>query len=215
MQKALKTLLIGTVLACAQAFGSEAQLDEALKPLQKAKGLKAQVERHIALAIMDSKKTESGFLTVAGKKMRLEIQKPQKSLLVVKGADVWLEVHPDPELGGKLQVSHGKLNTSKDSQIFVGLLGGDNWQNHFTLKSAVKNRDEIVYALQPKKDLPELKSARLVMAADNKRLKSVEYTDELENKTQYIFASVEYLTATPTKLFEYKPPKNVSVMELN
>ena len=137
--------------AASEVKSIETKLDEALKTLRTGKGFEANVERKITLAALDTERpAESGVLTVSGSKLRLEIDKPTKSLLVVNGNTVWLEVKHDADLGGETQVHRGQLHGSKDSQVFVGLLGGGSWRKFFKLTKSETNKDGIVYDLESK-----------------------------------------------------------------
>ena len=211
----LKALTSVIVLVGSFAFATDKKvdtsgLDQALAPVQKSKGLVATIERVLTSTIMDTTKTDSGMLFVAQNSLRLEIEKPQKNLMVLNGKDLWLESHP--EMGGP-QVSHASVNKAMDAKIFVGLLGGDNWQKHFELKDVKKENDTIVYTLAPKKDFPDLKLAKLTMDNDNKKIRQIEYVDELDNKTSYKFQKIEMKTVPKTK-FQYKKPKGAKVTEL-
>ena len=53
------------------------------------------------------------------------------------------------------------------------------------------------------------------MDSSNQNLRKIEYTDELGNRTAYTFLKLTLLKTLSGGKFDYKPPKGVSVMELN
>ena len=130
---------------------------------------------------------------------------------------IWVENHLPQEMGG-IQVT--KINASKKLKQKNALLAFlfDNikaWDNFEVLDSKIKDKLTAV-SLKPKKnqDLGEVVKINLLVDTDNKILKKIVYWDELENKTEFTFSSIDFKAPINEKLFTYAPPKGANVTTL-
>lgn len=196
---------------------SEEQL-KALKAIDKryqtSKSVTMDLEKTLILGLLGKEKKSKGRVLISQGKMRMEIEEPQKSLVVIDGKTVWVADWPAPEFkNAAVQVMKGSVDTSKGaSQGFVGLLARGGILKHFKI-TAVQNDEKgrSLYFLQPSKDTIEFKRAQMTLSADGRQITALRYWDERDNETQLQFSKVVFDKVVPEKLFQFSPPANADV----
>lgn len=191
----------------------------------------AQKYRAAALTKMDIEKTIKAELTgdkVSEGQMflskgvfRMDIQKPEKSLVVFDGKYIWSEQPANADFGGKTQVTKAKIDKKNVTQKLVteifekGVL-----QKLFKVESEKKTFDEkykhdvVVIRATPKtKDL-SLKLLILGVDPDKQIVTEIGYVDDIDNQTIMRFSNIEFKSENDKKLFEYKPAKDAQVTDL-
>ena len=154
------------------------------------------------------KKTHEGELFIGSEKFRIETKTPDVNWVIFDGRQIWSVQFPPPEFGGDPEVSRLKLS-------------GKN-QQHFVLFQVLKGRIRGVYKVTSKVSTHQLKAVKkstqpqeIEIRVDEKKAPSeISWTDEIGNKTQFIIKQVELNLPKDEKLFEYKAPKNIKVMEM-
>jgi len=184
---------------------------------QKSKSIKMSVDKEVYLSYLEQTKSSKGKLLFSKGRLRLEIEEPEKSLLLMAKNTIWVENHLSADMGG-VQVT--KINASKQLKQKNALLAFlfDNikvWDNFEVLDSKIKDKLTAV-SLKPKpgQDLGEVVKINLLLDMDNKILKKIVYWDELENKTEFAFSSIDFKAPMNEKLFSYTPPKGATVTTL-
>src|SRR5690606_39035428 len=114
---------------------SPAKADKNLKVLARSFGelkdsklVEMQVQKEFSSPYMAAGKAKvsDGKFHFSRGKIRLSFDKPNSSLLVLSGADIWLEErHPKTE-GELIQVSHFKADKAKKSSALLALLFGES-----------------------------------------------------------------------------------------
>lgn len=87
------------------------QIKTVIKKYKKSSSIKMLVEREIYSSYLDETKTSEGTLYFSKGRLRLEIEKPDKYLLLMAKNVIWIENHLGQDMGG-VQVS--KIAASKN-----------------------------------------------------------------------------------------------------
>lgn len=190
------------------------ELTKVFKDLQKPVLVSMQVKKKISSEFMMRPKESEGELYFSKGKIRLSIEKPDPSLLILNGDDIWLEEKQPEEFGGTIQVSHYKSSKAEKASALLALLFGKSeiW-NEFELSDKKVRDTTTSFTLNPK-DKSRLNITELRVALDEgqpHRLKAVSFSDELNNLTEYEFSKIKTQKSAKSKLFKYTPPKGAEV----
>jgi outer membrane lipoprotein-sorting protein len=207
-------LLGGVNQAQAKAPASEmTELSSAFKSLRSAGLVTMKVNKKVTSPWMVKPKEASGVLYFSKDKIRLQIEEPDPMLVVLSGADIWQEEKQPKEFGGGVQVSHISAKRAKKSSALLALLFGETeiWKE-LKLVSKKAGENQAVYLLQPKDSQRlEVKELKIVLAGKGGKLKSVAFSDELDNLTEFEFEDVKTSSKSKPELFKYRPPKGAEV----
>lgn len=190
------------------------ELSKVFQDLQKPTLVSMQVKKKVSSEFMMRPKESEGTLYFSKGKIRLSIDKPDPSLLILNGEDIWLEEKQPEEFGGNIQVSHYKSSKAeKDSALLALLFGKSQLWNELEL-SDKKIDDKVTnYTLKPK-DKSRLNITELKIVLDEgqtHRLQAVSFSDDLNNFTEYEFSKIKTQKSAKSKLFKYTPPKGAEV----
>lgn len=197
---------------------------EALKRLktldaryQSAKSIAMDVERNLIMGMLGKEKKAKGTLLLSKGRMRMELNDPEKSLIVIDGKTLWVADYPPAEFkNAAVQVLKGKVSSKKGaSQGFVGLLTRGGVLSQFNVTGALTDRGgRSVYFLQPKAATVEFKRAQLTISADQNSIESLQFWDERDNETKLTFSNVKFDQKVDAKTFEFTPPENADVTSI-
>jgi outer membrane lipoprotein carrier protein len=188
-------------------------LADAFAKLQDAEVVSMKVNKKITSPWLTKPKEASGKLYFSKGKIRMKIEDPEPSLLVLAGKDIWLEEKQPKDFGGKIQVTHFKADRASKSSALLALLFGESeiWKE-LTLVEKKNTSGEVSFQLKPKDQKRlEIKDLKVVLSEKKHQLKAISYSDELENLTEYNFSSVKKSTTAKPELFKYSPPKGAEV----
>ena len=181
---------------------------------QKSKSIKMGVVREIYSAYLEESKTSEGQLYFSKGRLRLEIEKPDKYLLLMAKNVIWIENHLGKDMGG-VQISKIRASkTLKQKNALLAFLFDDIkvWDQFDVVGSKVVNKLTAI-RLKPKKgqDLGGVVEIEMLVDTKNKEIKKIVYSDDLDNKTKYAFSDVNFKARVKEKLFTYVPPKGADV----
>lgn len=211
---------LGAVFGLASAATKTSELSTVktiVASYQKSPAVTAKVEKEVTFALLGEQKKSSGRMDFSKGRLRLEIDKPDPSLIVMNKKVIWVVTPTPEELGGKTQVLKiSSQEMSKQSKAPLAVLLGkkEAWDN-FKVKSSQTNNGTLALTLVPTKPnvVGEIVSMQIEVSNKEKVLKMLSYKDELDNETKFIFSNTKLDAKVDDKLFIYSPPKNAEITE--
>ncbi len=184
------------------------------KRYQSAKSVSMALEKTIVIGALEKEKKSKGRLTLSQGRMRMDIEEPDQSLVLIDGKTVWVVDYPSADFkDSPVQVMKGSVQSNKGaSQSFMGLLARGGILKHFQV-TAVQNdeRGRPIFFLNPAKDTGEFKRAQMILSKDNKEIAELRYWDDRDNETRLVFSQVEFDKPINKKTFEFIPPPGAAI----
>ncbi len=181
---------------------------------KNAKSITMDLKKILTVQLLDKVSKTSGKVLFSKGRMRMEMDAPDKSLVVIDKKHIWVVNYPGTEFkNSAIQVIQAEVSTKKGrSQNFLGLLTQGGILKYFNVSGVLKtNEEEEVFFLQPNQASVEFKRAQIVVNPKTKRIMSLKYWDELDNETGYEFTNVQFDQRLEDKNFVYHPPKNADI----
>jgi outer membrane lipoprotein-sorting protein len=225
MSMAFLAVLLASAAAfsAAQATKREGQESQAV---QKLKDLNAKLTQHKAMTAQVSKTTElslmgrvqkaSGKLQVHKGKVRLELNPPEKSLLVVNDKEAWVVTYPPEDFpDAPVEAMVSSLKDSKNNLGLAKILSGDGILEVFEVQGVQSEKGTQTFLLKPKSPSSEFLRAQLTTDSGIELIRELTYWDQLENKVTYKFENMKFTSSAPkAETFNYVPAKDVNVTRL-
>ncbi|NQZ00832.1 MAG: outer membrane lipoprotein carrier protein LolA [Bdellovibrionales bacterium] len=220
-------LMISLVLSAAFVSGATGLVKETLpkgddKPVRdllqkyKKKGpIKIKLRKLLKSELLATEKVSEGLLKIKKDKLRLEISKPDKSLMVVDGKHIWIE-QSALSFEGEASVNVTKFPLTEDakaSAILSILFAEGSELKAFQLLKVSGEKESRTYAYQPKSSDSEYSDLKIVIQEEEGRILSLSYTDDSENLVTYDFGVTKFKAKVPDKDFNYVPPKGAEVVD--
>lgn len=176
---------------------------------QQSPQVKAEITKTLKTEFLMTPRVSKGKFFASKGRLRLETTEPTSSLIVVSGGDVWQEERVDDFI----QVNHASSKDLKRSSGLLALLFGDKkiWQD-IIIEAGSTEGTVTQFLLKPlnAKDWP-VQNLTVVVDLKTQDLKSLSFTDELDNQLTYEFSKIQFLKKINEKLFSYKPPTNAQI----
>jgi outer membrane lipoprotein-sorting protein len=184
------------------------KVDQVFNRLRAGPGFHARLIKETHVSQLDKETESKGEIDFSKGKMRLDITKPEKLLLVFDGKTAWQEEeYDDGESKKPLITRMPAKNIKKGSAILATLLGNARILKTFTL---AKQSGEY-FELRPVNKKSDVKLLKVKLDGDD--LESVAYVDSLENEVTFKFEHFRRQDISPDK-FVYTPPKGAEVNNL-
>ncbi len=183
---------------------------------QKAQTVSMDIKKSIKSQMLESKASISGKVMFSKGRMRMEMNEPDKSLVVIDKKYIWVVNYPSEEFkNSALQVIKAKISSKKGrSQNFLGLLTQGGVLKYFNVSGLMKvSPKESIYFLQPNDATVEFKRAQMVLNPKTKRITGLRYWDEIDNETMFEFSNVKFNQKLDDKAFSYEPPEGADITE--
>ena len=183
---------------------------------QTATSISILLDKTVVAGLLKQERKSTGHLYISKGKMRLEIEAPDKSTMVVDGKRVWVTSFPPAEFAKAApQVLKLKYETKKGrSQGVLSLLSEGKFLKHFSVTGVDKGKNQTVYFLQPEQQSVEFKRAQALVSADGKTLQELRFWDEIDNETRFEFKKTDFNAKLKKELFNYTPPANADITEM-
>lgn len=209
-------------MAAGLSFFSVAKTPDPVKPLrdtlgriQKTKMVEFQVEKKVVSELMAQEKSYQGRAFLSGPLFRFETKSPEKSLVVYDGKVLWVVQYPDPELGGPIQVLRGKVEgPQKDQMLLTELLAKGKLLQSFEISRTGESDGVISYEGLPKEKGMTLQKVMVQVKSKDKELKTLEYIDDVGNKTSLHIQQQKLLKDARPELFRYRLEKGAQVTDI-
>lgn len=207
--------LIFSICLAAEPKGV-ALIQKAVKKYNAAAGVTLQVKKTVKLSLMDETRISEGVLYFSKGKLRLELAKPEDSLIVLNTEAIWVESVTDGLDGPSkhvMKITSKDLKKRTKAPLAQLLTDAKTWNEFKVLKSETVD-DVAVLRLSPKNpakfsDMTVVDVKIDVMANE---IRSLSYQDEIENEVAYDFSKTDLKTKILKSKFSYKPPKGAEVV---
>lgn len=200
---------VGSLFAKALA-PSSAPVEKVLTRYRRANAVQANVDKKVIQELMGTTTQSQGHFYFSKGKLRLEIVKPERSILVYDGRNIWLESQLDES---QIQVSHMKAGAlRRTDSLMAALFDRKEALSKFKLLKVEKIKGDQVYSFEPK-EKKKTDVRYLEVALKGKDIHRILYKDQMENTVSFEFSDLNQKKVPPAK-FHYHPPKGASVTEL-
>ena len=218
--------LLGTViitLSLLTAFAEKkADKELSVKPIQeiiekynRSSGLKAKVVKTVKLELLDEIRTSKGEMFFQKGRVRLDVNEPDNSMMIVGGGTIWIEDEIDAFEGKKKHVTkiHSKQLDRQMRAPLAALFGRKKAWEEFKVLSGNTKDKVVTLTLAPKlKRSLEITEMTVVLDSKKKLITQVSYSDDLDNLVTYSFSDHEVGIKIPNNKFDYIPPANAEVV---
>lgn len=194
-----------------------ALLKSVLKKYQKADAVKINVGKRVHLALLDENKSSEGTLLLSKGQLRLEIQKPDPSTLIVTKNLIWVISPANKDLGSKTQIMKiSSSNFKKQAKAPLALLmGRPGALDQFVIKSQKISDSTQNFKLEPKsKDVVgEIVALEIDLDKSGEELKRIAFSDDIENQTSFEFKSSDFKAEINKDTFDFTPSASAEITE--
>ncbi len=192
-------------------------LKRVLEKYSKTKSIKMRVKKTLHLNLIEQKKEYQGELLIKeGGRLRLDLKKPEKSLVIINNKIIWSVSYPsDPEFDKTIRVLKFSPSSDLRSQfLFLSLIGKSDLLEVFKIKSSKKKHHNLEYFLEPKKRIDRIKKLEININFKKSIIEKLTYTDDLSNRTVFSFDKIRFQEPLEDRVFEFVPPKNAEITTL-
>lgn len=209
----ISSLFISVVALAANSF---APLTKVLSVYQKKQTVEMSVVKTLEAELLGKKSIHEGYIWLSKGKFRWETNKPEKSLLLSDGSQLFSVQYPDEALGGKVQVAKTDVSKKGMNQLLLStVMNVGGAEKHFSLMKSLMDGELVSLYLKPKTKDFTISDLTIVVDTKKQKITKVEYKDELGNKTTLVFGPVYFdKSANKPELFKFKIPKDAQVTEL-
>jgi len=168
--------------------------------------LEAEFSQKTYIALLDREQTRSGKLYIAHNKFRIDYKTPEEQSYIFNGKTLWIY---SPKYKEVETYEHTE-RISREALSFLSGLGA----LHDTFKvPSVKRRDnQNILTLIPRDRDSRLKKIELIVDQESNAIKEATLWPKQGNRSHYIFSKLKLGAGIADKLFQFKAPKNVTVL---
>ncbi len=194
----------------------EQKLQRLNQNIAQDKYLSADVEKTTVLQLLGRNQKATGQLHVHRGKVRLELNAPEKSLLVVNSKEAWVVTYPPEDFpDAPIEAVVSELEGASPNLGIAKVLSGNGILEVFKVTKAESSKDQMKFSLEPRKSSAEFQRGLLMTDPEVKEIRELTYWDNIGNQVSYKFAKVKWSDkAPPAKLFNYQPASGVNVTRL-
>lgn len=191
------------------------EINQALKPFRAAAGVTLGIKKKTVSQLLGREKISKGTLSYRKGKVRIEMESPEASLLIMDGKTIWLETQLDKEFGGTVQVSKTKMGPIKKSNtLLASIFDNQRLTKEYKLVERKEIGEELRLSLEPRKpEGTEIQQLVLWLSSGDRRLKKLVYVDDRENEVTLELEKPKRLEGDLKKIFNYSPPEGAEVTE--
>jgi outer membrane lipoprotein carrier protein len=159
------------------------------------------------IELLERNQTRTGKLYIGHNRFRIDYLKPEKQSYIFNGETLWIyspkfkevEIYPDADQ----RISREALNF---------LSGLDTLKSTFKIPKTQTLNEHAVLTLIPKDKNSRLKKIRLTVDKKDYELKEATLWPKQGNRSHYQFSHLKLDKKVSDKLFNFKVPRNVSVI---
>jgi len=141
-------------------------------------------------------------------KLRMEIDEPEKQLIVTNGSVIWIYI---PENN---QAVKEKIDGKNKSKLAITILAGmAKLDKEFKISKDGENDKSFLVGLVPKDPSSMIKKMELEIEKNNYNIKKVIVEDSFGNWTSYELVNAKINKGIPDSRFNFKVPEGVEVVE--
>ena len=205
------------VLICSSlslAAPEKVTVHQVINKYRNSPAVMMNLNKTVKMKLLGETQKSSGSLYLSSNKMRYEIKKPEKNLVVVNDKSIWIENRLPKNLGGKIQVTHLKTKTGQDKVkgFLAAFFGNRNIKDDMAFEKIDESNYKITF--KKKSKIKDLKSAKIGIDQEGETITYLEYEDKISNITRHDFSGVNFQKSKDVSKFSYTPPKNADVTEM-
>ncbi len=203
--------LLWPMSGSAFAMDSKAIVDAIQKQYDATDTFQAQfIQRSYLKILGQSQKAEGSVSIKKPGKMKWEYKAPDRQILVSNKQGLWLYL-PDEKQVTKMKSQ--SIYSSNTPALF--LAGRGKLSESFKIGEVTEKDGIYIAELIPRDKLQNL--SKMVLLADKKNFQIVgsRVYDNLGNKTEMLFSDIETNPNLNEKLFQFKVPKGVELIDLS
>ena len=193
-------------------FAKVSSLHQVLNKYRNSPAVEIKLRKTVAMTLLDPDKPKESFgrLYISNNKMRYQITKPEKHLVVMNEKVIWVENRLGKEFGNKVQVTkiQSKQASLKVKGFLAAFFGNRNIKEDMEFKRVKKDLYSIKF--KKKESSPDLNSAFIAFDPKKEVIKYLEYSDDF-NKTRHYFVKTKFLDKSKSSNFSYKAPKGAQI----
>jgi outer membrane lipoprotein-sorting protein len=193
------------------------QIKKTISRYQEVEAVEIIIKKIVTLSLLGETTESYGQLWFSKGNMRLQIDKPEPSLIVMAKNVIWVETPTPKELGGRTQVLKIKSKElNKQSKAPLAALFSDTktWDQLKVVKQSAKENLTNIELKPLKPELfGDIVAVKLLIDTKKNELNMLAYNDELDNETSYYFSKTDFSAKKLGKNFAYTPPKGAEVTE--
>ncbi|MEI7973026.1 MAG: outer membrane lipoprotein carrier protein LolA [Bdellovibrio sp.] len=179
-----------------------------LRPFAQIPELKIDYRKIQTSQTLKKEKRSRGRLFLTGRNFRLEEVEPDRTTLIFDGKSLWTLQYPPEAFGDTPDISRLRVNQNHQEQmLLLSLLKGQ-----FDQVFRVQSKSGKEYLLELKRPVVHVQDLRV--RVQDAGVESVGWTDELGNRTFFLFENFEALAQRDRQRYQFKPPKGVAIMEI-
>jgi len=191
-------------------------IQESIGQYNKVAGVSMAVKKTVKLALLDETKTSEGNLYFSKGQLRLELAKPEDSLVVLTAKEIWVESSIEGLNGPEkhvMKIVSKDLKKRTKAPLALLLTDQKAW-GQFKVLSSKKVEQKMILNLKPKdpQKFPELTQVSIELKPEEKEILKLSYQDEIENEVSFEFTDLDFSADVSTHKFKYTPPKNAEVV---
>lgn len=210
------TLLLSSGVAEAKKLDVSGELKATLKDLKKKDGIAVEIKKSSTNLTMGTTKAGSGKLLYWSGKLRLEMNPPEQTLLVMDGKYLWLESQFVQDTEKRILVTKAKLKgLKKANALWATILGNNDIMSEFKTKNRKVDGNSVTLELVPKaKAESEIVKLIFVYSIKPYKLMALTYVDDRDNEVTYQLGEPRSIDGDVKSIFIYEPPKGANVTEI-
>ena len=213
MQKVL--LFILTTVPAILFAKSPSLFDQSIKKYQKSKMVSMHVEKTVISEMLAKETTYSGQIKLSSGKFRWENEKPERTLLLFDGKNLFSVQYPSKEFNTGTQVAKSKIDEKGKKQILISsLLSPSSAKSKFKMLSEKKGPILTEVEIEPDSSDLQIKKLTISIHQKTKQIQNISYKDDVGNLTKMSFSNIKFESKADPKLFQYKIPKDAQVTNL-
>ncbi|MDC0980094.1 outer-membrane lipoprotein carrier protein LolA [Bdellovibrionales bacterium] len=189
-----------------------AHIKEVMGKYRLSSGVSMSLRKRVYLALMEDEKTVEGQALLSKGRLRLELKRPDHSLLVISPETLWIE----SRFNGDIQVSKVSMSGKNRRKGLIGIFFDQEsiWDG-YRLVGVKTKKNSVEYVLKPTKKNRRPEAKKIKISIDRKAgvVDALTYWDDLDNRTAFLFKDVKFDIKPTADKFKYVPPKGVDVTE--
>ena len=192
------------------------QIKDVFQKYTSTGSVQMRFKKEVYLKILDKKQTQSGKLVFSQNRIKMEIQKPKKGLIVIDDSAVWIENELSHDIRDQLQVI--KFPFAKENKLgfkspFAELLTKEDLWEQVSITFSRPKKHILVCQVSTKniQSMKDFKNFVVEINLKKKIIKKISYEDQVGNKSSYNFDKIRFNSKTVK--ISYKPPKEAQVIE--
>ena len=164
----------------------------------------------------DKTETKRGHLVLSQSRIKMEIKKPEKELIVIDDKAIWIEgilpqyIHGNPQV---MKLNFIKNKSGQRKSPLEEFLNNRALWNQIKVKSS-KKRKHILICDIVTSNSPDMRNLKyFIVEIDSKRnsIEKIYYENEKGNKTTLTFSKIKW--SSKKRNIIYKPPEKAQVVE--